>query len=336
MNLREIAKKLNVSPGTVSIALSGNPRGLPFSEQTLKRIRAYAKRVGYVPNRLAQKIFHPERENAIGVVFLQDTAVDRNLPLIPHIINRVSAQSREYQILGSTLDRLAETMQLLRGMNIRQVITIGMTYANDFLGLGKLKDMEIFATDYIGNAEQKLPSCIRCACTTNRYEFHMKLVENIVKLGLDPIAANSDVEFLHKQGIIPEKLYFDHTYLHSNLFDFGYGVALNLIPAIRKGQCRTIIMHNDRIAAGALKAFIEHTVDIPNEVQVLGFNNSDYANYLGIPLTSVQVPTASHLDKILDFLLDGCELPNIIFSPLQFIPRASTTGELNRLYLNSI
>ena len=331
MNLRELAKQLNVSPGTVSAALSGNPKKLPFSEQTLDRIRAYAMQVGYVPNRFAQKIFHPEKENALGVIFLQDTAVDRNLPLIPHIIRRLSECSREYQIQGCALDALKETVQLLRGMNIRRIITVGMTYAKDFAGMDAFSDVEIFATDYIGGKSPQ-PECVRCACTTNRDEFHRELAENLFRLGLAPIATNSDVAFMYRQGFIPEELYFASPEAECNLFEFGYDVALRLTPYVRNRQCRTIIMHNDRVAAGALKAMSEQNLKIPDDVQVLGFNNTDYSNYLTVPLTSVQVPTLTHLDRVLDYLLTGGELPRTLFTPLRMIPRSSTTAELNRLY----
>ncbi|MBQ6472117.1 MAG: LacI family DNA-binding transcriptional regulator [Victivallales bacterium] len=331
LNLREIAKKLNVSLGTVSAALSGNPKNLPFSKQTLERIRSYAMQVGYVPNRFAQKIFHPERENSLGVIFLQDTAVDRNLPLLPHIIRRMSDHSAEYQIQGCSLNSLKATVQLMRGMNIRRIITVGMTYAKDFAGMETFNDVEIFATDYIdGNVPQ--PGCVRCACVTNRDEFHQELAENLVRLGLDPIATNSDVAFLYRQGFIPEHLYFDAPEERCNFFEFGYDVAVRLMPFIKKRQCRTIVMHNDRSAAGALKALREHHVRIPASVQVLGFNDSDYTGYLTVPLTTVQVPTKTHLDRVLDFLLNGGELPRTIFTPLKMIPRDSTTAELNRLY----
>jgi LacI family transcriptional regulator len=54
ISILEIAKKLNVSPTTISFVLNGKAKEQRVSERMVKKILAYVKKTGYQPNTFAQ------------------------------------------------------------------------------------------------------------------------------------------------------------------------------------------------------------------------------------------------------------------------------------------
>jgi LacI family transcriptional regulator len=71
MNLKELAKHLNLSPTTVSRALNGYPE---VGEATRKRVDEEARRFGYRPNTHARRLA-TGRAHAIGYVFPSDNSL---------------------------------------------------------------------------------------------------------------------------------------------------------------------------------------------------------------------------------------------------------------------
>ncbi|MDE7056321.1 MAG: LacI family transcriptional regulator, partial [Lactobacillus sp.] len=63
--IKDIAKKANVSPSTVSRALNGNSR---ISEETVTKIKKMASEMGYYPNYAAQNLTRGDA-NIVGIVF---------------------------------------------------------------------------------------------------------------------------------------------------------------------------------------------------------------------------------------------------------------------------
>lgn len=323
MNLREIAKELGVSKATVSAALADNPNGLPFAPETLKRIKDYAASVGYVPNRLAQKIFHPENGNTVGVLFLQDSAVDKNLPLLQECMNVLNAAKIEYFVQGSTPDNFQKAVLFMRGMNIRQIVVLGMIFPESLDGLEKTNGLELFITDYV-NDGRELPKWVRCVCITNRREFHIELCNSLVEKGLGPIVFDGLMPWLLELDSMKDGLMLQTATSAEKLFEFGTDLTPLIVFLVKEGRCRTVLMHSDRTAAGIVAGLLDAGIKIPEQVQVFGFDDTDFCDYARVPLTSIQPPTLKHLRKILEHVTCGTELPQVLFAPLELVSRKST------------
>ena len=91
-SIREIAKKANVAPGTVSRAL--NNKGY-ISESTRKKIEQALRELEYVPNELARNLFR-NRSNMIGVI-LPDIEHHFFMSVIMHLVKSLSA--RQYHVV---------------------------------------------------------------------------------------------------------------------------------------------------------------------------------------------------------------------------------------------
>lgn len=85
-SIREIAKKANVAPGTVSRAL--NNKGY-ISKSTREKIEQALRELEYVPNELARNLFR-NRSNMIGVI-LPDIEHPFFMSVIMHLVKILSA-----------------------------------------------------------------------------------------------------------------------------------------------------------------------------------------------------------------------------------------------------
>jgi LacI family transcriptional regulator len=92
MNLKELAKHLNLSPTTVSRALNGYPE---VGEATRKRVDEEARRFGYRPNAHARRLA-TGRAHAIGHVF----PTDRTLMIDPLFSDFIAGAADVYAAHG--------------------------------------------------------------------------------------------------------------------------------------------------------------------------------------------------------------------------------------------
>lgn len=90
VSIRELANRLGISKGTVSLALNDSPR---VKASTVKRVKAAAKAAGYQRNAMVSTMMSSMRKSAMGrfreVVALLNGNKDRdafkNHPTLPQI-----------------------------------------------------------------------------------------------------------------------------------------------------------------------------------------------------------------------------------------------------------
>lgn len=92
-SIKKIAEDLSLGQSTVAFALSGTGR---LSEQTRKRVIEHANRLGYVPNRNAQRI----RSSKTGVVGLivPDVVLSPYVEVVQHLFQKVEEAGQELRI----------------------------------------------------------------------------------------------------------------------------------------------------------------------------------------------------------------------------------------------
>ncbi|MBN2323284.1 MAG: LacI family DNA-binding transcriptional regulator [Spirochaetes bacterium] len=79
---------------------------------------------------------------------------------------------------------------------------------------------------------------------------------------------------------------------------FGYETAKR---ALLSERFSALFAVHDRIAYGAVAAFLEQNVGVPSHCSVIGFGNTDGSAYFTLPLTSVAVPVIQMAEL-------GCEI----------------------------
>ncbi len=128
----------------------------------------------------------------------------------------------------------------------------------------------------------------------------------------------------NKFGFTIEKDYiFENHFTHQG----GYKMAVDLIES-KKELPDIIFCENDTIAIGALKAFYDYNIDVPNDISIIGFNNIPTAEYCIPPLTTISIPMfemgETAAKKLFESITNENSLNMKIYVPSTIIEREST------------
>ncbi len=147
----------------------------------------------------------------------------------------------------------------------------------------------------------------------------------------------------YKNALKENNLEYDEALIFDGSFtqDSGYDAVKEKIKSREDLYFDAMIIANDFMALGALKAFQEVGIDIPNELKLLGFDNTSHSYTCKPTISTVDqniflqgtIAAQTMLKK-----LNGEKVPNIIKTPLSLIFRQSCgcvdTLDFSHVYKN--
>ncbi len=293
MTQKEIARKLNVSQATVSMALKGSAR---ISRTLRDSVRKLADDSGYLPN-LAGQLLRQGRSNVIGVVF-------------PSLVNSFYAELYQelqrkllphgyllYISRAGTSDELSATAAYLRQLQVAAVVALGSA-APELL---PLREAGIALVFYGGEAplegvSQVLPDRYRAGLELTRFLISRKR-RRIAFLGVlrpEEQRVKGYCDALAEAGILFDP---ELTVPISDSMGNGYAAMRKMLR--EHPDVDGVFTHNDEMAIGALRAAAEAGVRIPEQLSLAGFDDIATSRYLTPALTTVEQP----LDRIADALV---------------------------------
>lgn len=331
ITLKDIARDLNLSPSTVSRAMSNNPA---ISEETRRLVQQYAEKHRYKPNLLAMKL-RTNHNNTIGVI-------------IPEIIHfffstvlagvQDEAESRNYNLLfcHSNEDYMREvrSMETLMDARVCGIIVSQSKTTKDFSHFQEAIDNgthlvffdrmctgintdRVVVDDYAG-AFHAVDYLISTGC------------RRIAFLGADfslPIANNrrlgyEDALKKHKLPVSADLIRVCDT----------VNLTRTVIPEIMTIENRpdAIFCINDEVASYCVPILKEMGFTIPEDVSVCGFTNSYITEVTDPQLTTVDqhgYDMGREAAKLLIDRVEGKETKQGIVSKLiktQLVVRKST------------
>jgi DNA-binding LacI/PurR family transcriptional regulator len=89
----------------------------------------------------------------------------------------------------------------------------------------------------------------------------------------------------------------------------GYDGALALLDSGKPFS--SVIVGTDKMALGALHAFREHGLRVPDDISVIGFDNSELAAFVAPPLTTVEFKFEKQDDLAVKYLVELIHDPDI-------------------------
>lgn len=294
--LTEVAEKAGVSLATASRVLNGSDRAV--SERYRRRVLAVAAQLGYRANPHAQAMARGA-SNIVGLV-VHDLA-DPYFSAIADGVMRQCEQRGLVTVLASTRrewEREIEYVSALRAQRAHAVIIVG----------SRINDRELtarLAKEVAGYAE----SGGRVACVSqNRLGTNTVLVQNragardlayeLTQLGhrrfavlagpVDALTARDRragfVDGLVRAGVPANEVRVVHSAFSR---DGGYEAALRLIDDGLGATC--VFACNDVMAVGAMAAFRDRGLRIPEEVSIAGFDDIKTLRDLVPQLTTVHL-----------------------------------------------
>ena len=329
VTIRDIAKALNIAPSTVSSCLSGDT-SRRISAARIEEVRKKAEEMGYIPNRLASRIFRRNNKKYLGLIVKNDSSMTSSQSLLNFILENLSRRKEcDYSILYASENKLFETLKNGVGLGIHDFIIIGYLRGNDLkeINFSKLPDVRIYAANYYFD-----DSDIPCSAVHKKIGFNRDKYYNSLKVFLEgknygPVTM---VRALESGQNIPndsDTVFYQVSQI-KNLFQFGYDViGPEVMKKIQQHKCRTLLLRNDSLAVGVMEYLLEKNIKIPEDTAVIGFNNAPFAPYAKVPLSSISLTLEKNAEKLINHIIDQAPLPDVIDQQPTLILRQSVPAD---------
>src|ERR1700730_2993549 len=327
VTLKTIASQLSLTPGTVSAALNDSPAARSIPEHTKKRILAAAKELNYRPNYFARSL-RLQRTYSIGVI--AEEIGDAYGALV---ISGIEEYLRKHNFFFLTVihrhdQKLLHTyaqMLLARGVEgfitadttIKEkwnVPTVAVANHEKVEGVTNIVlDHQLaakLALSHLANLGHKeiafLKGSVLSADAADRWKAIREVAE---EMGIE----------IHPELVVQ----IDSTDSTPRL---GYPFAKQLLE--RRKPFTALLAYNDISAIGAIWAFQEAGLRVPEDVSVVGFEDIPSAAFNSPSLTTVRQPLQRMgqiaAQKVIDQIEGNEEYVSEIAIEPEFVVRAST------------
>lgn len=325
MNLKELAKELNLSISAVSKALRDSHE---ISAVTKKAVLAKAKELNYQVNPFASSL-RKQKSKTIAVV----------VPEIDNLffalaINGIEsiAQEKGYHVLiyltHEDNQKEISITQLLQNGRVDGIMMSLSSQTSDLKHLQELKDKEIPLVFFDRVADQIDAPKV----TTDDYQSGIKATEHLIEKGCDKIAFlsisnNLSISNKRKNGYIDSLLKHQMTIIEENILQCSQDDKVNksIIEKMLKKKNRPngIFASVEKLALISYEVCNELNLKIPEDVKVIGFSNLYTAGLLNPSLTTITQPAYDI----------GKEAANILFKLIekrgnQIIPEQSVLNSI--------
>ena len=329
LNIYDIAEMSKVSIATVSRVINGSDK---VSESTRQKVLDIIEKVGYTPNIFAQGL-GLNTMHTVGILvptiddYYMSSAVDcLEKELVEYGYDCILSCS------GFSLEGKKSKCEMLLSKHIDGLILVGSTYA------GNGNDRS--ATEYIREAAKKLPVFIIngnisgkniyasvCEDEDAVYNVTNNLIKrerkNIVFLTDSRSYSSNKKKKGYEKAVNEAGLKATVIYVENEI----HSVKRRLLELDTKPD--GIIAANDKIAIGAVKYAVDAGLNIPEEIEIVGYNNSILAVSSTPEISSIDNHAAEICHNTVKGLMhilsgDGTKINNKIAVPCNLVSRETT------------
>lgn len=331
MNIYDVSEKAHVSIATVSRVLNGNPN---VSEKTRNRVLAVMDEIGYTPNVFARSL-GLNTMRTIGIM-----CADSSDPWLALAIYHLEQELRRYgydSILccsGYQPETKRNYLELLRSKRVDAIILAGSHYVEP-----KARD-----NSYLFDAAGKLPLMlvngflegpgIYSTVCDDRAAVKM-VVSKLIDAGRTSVLylyAGGSYSNLQKLAGYREAYEAAGLPVNEELIRLcpkDLDVTSDLLDTLKKSgiHFQAVMAAEDIMAVGAVKYAYRNKIRIPEDLNIIGYNNSILARCTDPELTSVDnkvealcTTTAATLMKV----LEGGNVPARTTVTAELITRGTT------------
>lgn len=336
ITLRDIAKALNLSVSTVSRALTDSYQ---IGDETKQRVLTYANEHHYLPNRMARSL-KEGKSRSIGVVVcsIDNNFVAQMLDGIDHYCT-----AHNYQLI---------IMQSKESFE-QEKACVNLLYAGGIDGLLISPSYQTTDFQYLINLQKAGLPIVLFDRLSNQIETHKVAVDNfrgaydatlhLINNGHQSIAhinsntqlsmaterfegykmALNDAGLAYRADLVKFLDTTTATALNENL-----GNALNELMALKDNRPTAILTATDLLSTRCLTLLNKAGYQIPNDVALIGFSNTDLADSLNPSLSTIHQPSfeigSLATAQLLSLIKNGNETYETVLLPVQIEVRASS------------
>jgi len=291
LNIKEFAKKLNLSVSTVSKAFR---QGYDINPQTRERILAAAKEFNYQPNPAATSL-RTQKNKTIAVIIPE---IDNSFfVLVIKGIESVAQEAGYHVLIYLTHEDYQKEVSLTQNIQKGRVDGVLMSLSDgtrDFAHLDELKQkgIPVIFFDRIYENEDYI------RINTNDLESAFTATQHLIDQGCKKIIhlfleknlsiSNNRLQG-YKDALLKNKMKVDESLIKGfkNDSEQAYQTIMQLL---KKEKPDGIFSSFEKLAMLCYKACDELGLNIPSDVKITSFSNLEIASLLNPSLTTVTQP----------------------------------------------
>ena len=337
-NIKDVARKAGVSISTVSYAINGSPK---VSAGTRARILKIAKDLHYSPSGLAKNL-KSKRTNIIGV-FMDGVVGPYYGSLVLGVQEMIKASG--YGVIVTIIDKAEKNygynLLMERWVDGAVILNAAMI-SRDFLkNMGR--QMPLVLVDIEPEFAKELsPQEKIVLVELDSAGGVRQAVQHLAGLGYKKIGylAGLEKSFDNKirytafrEALAEAGLSFDDRWYYQGGYrnHFAYESLKAVLPDANLPEA--LFCANDEMAMGALRAFEEFNVRVPEDIAIVGFDNIDYTPLLKPSLTTISYDRyriGEQAVKRIFEMLEGKFSPEPIRIETTLVVRESSGAKLKR------
>ena len=321
ITIKDIAKALEISSSTVSKAMNDYS---DISNETKKKVKDYAEKIGYEPN-IHASFLRTKKTKLIGIV-VPNLNTNFYSELVASLIVRITKNGYLPIVLNSAESEQVESENLERLM--RQKVD------GIFISLTKETISTVYLTKVMSSSSSLITfSNTSKVITCNKVVFNDKAIikrvtEYLINKGNSKIAfirkslisQNSINQFIgYREAHEVNKISIDNKRIvvsKQGTLSEGYRIAKELFNS--GIQIDGFISYNDPLAIGAMTFYKENGSTIPNDIRFIGQENSEIGTFFTPELSSIKQNLSLMAEKIMRlFLEEQAELKQKKISPIK-------------------
>jgi DNA-binding LacI/PurR family transcriptional regulator len=296
--IKDLASHLGLSPATISLVLNRSPVAAAIPEETHRRVFDAARELGYQPNYIAVSL-RSRRTNSIGVL-VPEVSDPWAAEIVSGIESHLLANDYRYLITShrrSTPKLLQEDLELLTRRAVDGMILLATELRDPPLlpavvisGHTRVKGLSNVVIDHDRAA--------RLALTHLKELGHRRIALFRGQPGSSDTEdrSRSIVAAAAALGVqIPPQLTLqlsgedeEQVFSPDAAYQEGYSFAQKLLG--RREDFTALFAFDDASAIGAIRAFLDAGLRVPEDVSVVGFDDIQNAAFYNPRLTTVRQP----------------------------------------------
>jgi LacI family transcriptional regulator len=334
MNLDDIAQLAGVSRATVSRVINDHP---DVSKTTREKVRGIIEQHNFQPN-LAARMLVTQRTRIVGVVICEPFQTF-STPYGSTIIQGISdvTDERDYAMLVWWQQNRAEPDRFSRRIVHQKRLMDGMLITSTDMDSELIEQLSSLNTRFVMMEKPTRHAEAISYVTIDNIQGAKVAIEHLLNLGRRRIAhiigsphvIDGQERYIGYQQVLTERgIPFDPALVTMGAFSrqSGYNGMTQLLD--RKIPLDAVFAGNDEIAQGALLAMNHAGVRVPDDVALVGFDDTTTAQELN--LTTIRQPVyqrgAQAAELLLDLIEGNVTEPRHVLLPTQLIVRQSCGG----------
>lgn len=300
-SIRDVAKLAGVSPATVSRVMNGTARVDP---EKMERVQRAIEETGFVPNEVARSLFK-KSANMIGLIIpsIRNPFFTQMASYIDEAAHRQGYRVFLCEVGSGDLEREKAALQMLSSMNADGVILASTNddiqpfveqYRLPVVALDARIGAEnanayICCDDYMGG-RMAAEYLLECGCTNPVCIRGSQSIQSAR-------ARYEGYRDVCRERGLPERIVECD-------YDFDMGLAMTERLLQTYPDVDGIIACNDIVAISTYKILHKRKIAVPEQVQLIGFDNIHLATLMSPELTTIRQPIREMAEKAVALMMD--------------------------------